>query len=68
MSTDYKPKKQTEKSPQRWCIFCHHEIEVGESFHYIRSLSAGTRAVCMTCAEKILKISEDDTEEEQGDD
>ena len=60
---EYKPKIVKDPYDLVYCVLCWDEIPVGAKYHWIKSRSAGTRPVCLKCAEKFMKIYEDDSEE-----
>lgn len=62
--SDYKPKVRKDPLAHVYCVFCTREIPVGAKYHYVKSLSAGTRPICLKCAEVYLKIYEDDSGED----
>lgn len=61
--SNYKPKTRKDPSSPLWCLFCHKEITVGETYHYIQSRCAGTRPLCLECAETYMRIYRDGGEE-----
>jgi hypothetical protein len=62
--SDYKPKVRTDPYAPVWCVLCQKEIPVGDTYHWIKSRSAGTRPICLECAAKYMKIYEDDSKED----
>ena len=53
--SDYKPKERKDPYTRVYCVLCWEEIPVGATYHYVKSKSAGTRPICLKCAEKHMK-------------
>lgn len=48
-------------SDKVFCILCHKEIPAEEPYHWIRSRSAGFRAICIRCAAAECRKKEEGT-------
>lgn len=55
MITDNKTKTVKPGDFEKYCSICSRQLNAGDPYHWVKSRSAGTRIICMACAEELTR-------------